>query len=1383
LDAHDAPKVADNVYESEGPHLLLYSANTQASLQRQIENIATYHDSNSKHSTADLAYTLGLRREHLLHRAFSVVPRHGSGGSALGSPSPAVKSSAATADKLVMVFSGQGAQWAGMGADLIQDVPAWRDDIRAMDSVLSSLIHPPNWTIEEELLKSPEHSLVNRAELSQPLCTALQIAQVNQLRRSGISPDAVVGHSSGEIAAAYAAGALSMAEAIAIAYYRGLVTKKQKMQGAMGAVGLSAAETQEFLEEGVVVACENSPSSVTISGDADKVAAVLETIRQKKANVLARLLKVDMAYHSHHMTALAEEYRDLVDAELQEKRWERHTPLVPMHSSVHGGIINTGKQLGPTYWINNLVSPVRFQTAVESILEELSSALFVEIGPHSALAGPLRQICGGKGRPCTYVPTMVRGTSGQEFFLSAMGQLYQQAVPINLESIIEKGKVLHDVPTYAWDHSGSFWHESRVSKDWRFRAFPNHVLLGVKIPESTSMLPVFRNIMNLEDIPWLADHKVRSDVVFPFAGYCSMAGEAIRQITGMDQGYALRHVRALSALVLAENKPVEIVTTLQRKQLTDSTDSDWWEFTITHHAGAAWVANCRGQVRALERTTEAPLSSPKPEPLPRKVKASRFYDALSRSGIVYGPEFRNLEGISASPTEKIAVSSVVPRKDHQTAPFLFHPATMDSCFQLFIAATAQGAGRNLSTTAVPTCIEEIEVHHTGDNMSCRAWCLDEERDIGVDCTANGTCVLRVRGVELTGLGDDDIQPSMIGAGELDHNAAAHLEWLPDFDFIDVSKTFKSTPLMPYELRLQEEMTFLCILDSAERLKGLEACNWHFDKFREWLAHEIAIAHDGKYPVLEPEHVNNLMRLSKADRDARIQELYAQLSGVSSKWAIAECTMRIWEKIDIIFIGQASTLDILMEGNVLTKIYDAISMGHAEFVRLLSNIKPNLRILEVGAGTGGTTEMILRDLTASGGEAAYAKYTFTDISAGFFTQATERFSYAPNMEYKVFDISKDPFEQGFTADSYDLILAPNVVHATTNLNVTLKNLEPLLKADGRLVLTELTAVLRTPNYTFGNFDGWWLSEDDRPWQPYIGVDRWDVELKAAGFSGVEDAAFDAPLPYRCCAAIVSRPARNAARTGTNHITVVCSEPHSGVSQLIISSFEQAQYTVDVVQLGDALPEKQDVICTLDLEAPFFDNVTASQLAAFQAFNTHQQTGGQKVLWLMPPTQIRCKNPRGAQTIGLIRTIRAEMSLALFTLEIDVKEPEFFELVRKVMSKVQRSDDVEQTLEPDREFAVDQGVIKIGRYHPFSLEKELSARVDKDTVDVVKKLSITKPGLLDTLGWSGEKRPVSIGPDEVEIQAKAIGLNFKVMVRHRCSLGNADRKNRTSFSLWV
>ena len=194
----------------------------------------------------------------------------------------------------------------------------------------------------------------------------------------------------------------------------------------------------------------------------------------------------------------------------------------------------------------------------------------------------------------------------------------------------------------------------------------------------------------------------------------------------------------------------------------------------------------------------------------------------------------------------------------------------------------------------------------------------------------------------------------------------------------------------------------------------------------------------------------------------------------------------------------------MEDNLLAEIYNSISFGFSRYTRLLSVSQPKLRILEVGAGTGGTTELLLHDLVGSSSIAnpPYSKYTFTDISAGFFPQAKARFAYAPNMEYRTFDISRDPLEQGFAPGSYDLILAANVVHATENLQATLRNLHPLLGPGGQLVLSEVCpTAAKAPSYLFGNFVGWWLGEaDGRLWEPYIKVDRWDRELRGCRVHG-------------------------------------------------------------------------------------------------------------------------------------------------------------------------------------------------------------------------------------------------------------------------------------------
>ncbi|KAK4183859.1 thiolase-like protein [Podospora australis] len=271
-------------------------------------------DYQSKHPerVRDLSYTLALHREALAYRSFVVV-----GGKTGSEIAPAVKSNNGPA-KIVMVFSGQGAQWPRMGLDLMVADAEFRTDLESMNSLLQQLPTPPSWSLQGELAKIPETSRIYEAELSQPLCTALQIALVRSLRRKGISLDAVIGNSSGEIAAAYAAGALTMEEAITISYYRGFAMKDKARIGAMAAVGIGAAEMATLLIDGVVIAAENSPNSTTISGDLVAIEAVMALIRQQHSDVLCKKLAVDTAYHSHHMIEPGSLYHEYIKAALPD---------------------------------------------------------------------------------------------------------------------------------------------------------------------------------------------------------------------------------------------------------------------------------------------------------------------------------------------------------------------------------------------------------------------------------------------------------------------------------------------------------------------------------------------------------------------------------------------------------------------------------------------------------------------------------------------------------------------------------------------------------------------------------------------------------------------------------------------------------------------------------------------------------------------------------------------------------------------------------------------------------------------------------------------------------------------------------------------------------
>ena len=252
------------------------------------------------------------------------------------------------------------------------------------------------------------------------------------------------------------------------------------------------------------------------------------------------------------MRSLGSLYRALLDEELGTRKLAFGRPKITMFSSVTGKAIESCDSLGPDYWETNQQSPVLFSSAATNALHCHPNSLFIEIGPHSTLAGPLRQICAEAGCTSPYLSTMLRGGNCAENLYSALGQLYQLGIHVNFERIFPEGRALTDLPRYPWEHNAQFWYENRVSREWRFREFGHHGLLGLRVPESTSMQPCWRNVLHLEDEPWLYDHKIQSDVVFPFAGYIAMAGEAIRQITGTETGYSLRHVVAHTALVLVD---------------------------------------------------------------------------------------------------------------------------------------------------------------------------------------------------------------------------------------------------------------------------------------------------------------------------------------------------------------------------------------------------------------------------------------------------------------------------------------------------------------------------------------------------------------------------------------------------------------------------------------------------------------------------------------------------------------------------------------------------------------------------------------------------------------------------------------------------------------
>lgn len=604
----------------------------------------------------------------------------------------------------------------------------------------------------EELCKSKTDSRLNQAEFSQPLCTAVQIVIVNLLRRWSIFPSAVIGHSSGEFAAAYASGSLTSAEAIIGAYYRGLVTKQQKRPGAMAAVGFGREEVAKYLADGVTIACENSPESTTISGDDEQINVVLENITNNHPKAFARRLQVEMAYHSQHMLALGEQYQALLEPHISSS-----APEVPFYSTVLNAVVTEKGELNASYWRKNLESPVLFNTTMEKLLSNhASSNLFLEIGPHSALAGPLRQIFKRHQPDAIYVPTLVRNENDTTSLLTAAGNLYLKGLTIDLNSINSGGSVLTTLPTYPWHHEDSYWDESRITKDWRLRKFPRHDLLGSLVTECSPLEPVWRNMLCLDDVSWVRDHVVSQDIVFPGAGYIAMAGEAIRQVTGIED-FTIRNYSLNTALIVHESSNVEIMFTLRPYRLTMSLDSDWHDFAVFSYNGTSWTKHCAGQVRAGKAYSKLETEPRKFADLPRRVQSARWYQAMRKVGINYGPAFQGLEDISAHPIDNIAVARVPNNVGAHESAYQLHPTTLDFALQLFTAAAWKGQPRDFVAMSLPSYFGEIYVKRPEKNMKIE---LVEDATVTTKGTINGNCVgtvdgeivLRLQDVKLSSIG-------------------------------------------------------------------------------------------------------------------------------------------------------------------------------------------------------------------------------------------------------------------------------------------------------------------------------------------------------------------------------------------------------------------------------------------------------------------------------------------------------------------------------------------------------------------------------------------------------------------------------------------------------
>lgn len=1272
--------------------------------------------------------------------------------------------------------------------------------------------------------------------MSLTLCAAVQIALVRLLESWGIRPTAVTGHSSGEVAAAYTAGGLDLRSAMAVVYSRGaLATKSEgsnEARGAMMAVGLGRAEAESYislLKSGkVVVACINSSSSVTISGDLPAILELESVLKEQ--NIFARKLIVEAAYHSHHMLSSANAYRDALQ---EHMTGEGSLNDVIYTSPMTGKRIFTADTLGPEHWIKNMLQPVEFldsfsEMVSQAATEERPLDFLVEVGAHSALAGPIRQIMKTPDFQHLDVPygsCLVRNVDAVQSTQNLVCQLLSNGLPLDLRPVnFPLGhadvKVLSDLPSYPWNHKNSYWQEPRINAAHRQRSRPAHDLLGSMALGSNPTSPRWRHIIRADDVPWVRDHLVQSTIVYPGAGFICMAIEAASELSNMNgrtvAGFKLSDVEITKALVIPEGSTgVEVELSFrdcaEDKGLSSKTWQEFHVHSIAH--GNSWMSHCHGFI-ALELANDSDSASwmtiPKDTTRLKLLDNSRYtasvdpnklFESLRAVGIHHGASFQNLESIRSTTSQSISTfhiadtATLLPYK--REMPHVLHPTTLDSIFQSAYSVLPDLDG-NQSTAMVPQNIKSIYVENRSstvpgdrfDAYSTLNYHSSQGFSSSIVTTAHGEAssepFVEVTGLYCQSLGDSKARSQIAGEGKL----CSAMHWADDLSSMPsarLKETLKFRPV-PEEVKHIREMTQASYLFIHDVLETITAAD--IEKF---LPHQVTF-HGWMKRVEKQARVNILganssewHRLSEPDRQALFDR-------VSTSSVNGEMVCRVGHNLIPILRQQIAPLQLMMEGKLLYQYYEEALRYPRNYVQVkkilqhFAHKNPQGKVLEVGGGTGGCTRSVLEALSGSGtsDNARFASYDFTDISSGFFEAARDKFqSWRHLMRYRRLDVESNPQEQGFELGSYDLIVACQVLHATASIEKTMSNVRQLLKPGGTLVIVETTHDCLDISIIFGALPGWWLSvEDYRIDGPSLTVEKWNTVLQKCNFTGVDLEVHDCEDEENYAMSVIKSTATGVTTHYDASVTLVSltgDTSASWVSELSksISSLTGTDVSHNTLESLDA--QGKTCIFLGEMSDPVLDCLEERR---FKMLKT-MLTTAKGVLWVTRGSTMKCENPRSALVTGLLRSLRWEdVAKRYVALDLDPKRQAWTQLdtevIKTVFSQAFNLDLEHQSI--DFEYAERDGAIQVPRIFEDHKENDAVAEQPRDPEPELQsfyqpdrelRLEIGTPGLLDTLTFKDDPAALLDLPDDfVEIQPMAFGMNFRDLMAAMGQLADTE-----------
>ncbi|MFG1826652.1 SDR family NAD(P)-dependent oxidoreductase [Microbispora bryophytorum] len=1375
---------------------VVVSARSRTALQQAVERTAAHLTSLDERDFYDVAYTAARRRGAHRHRAVVLADSAAAAARALASPADAetvAEAEAVEHGRVAFVFSGNGSQWAGMGADLLSD-ETFRSAVEAVDAELSARL---GWSVLEELSLPADQSRLSATEVAQPLLFAVQVGLVEMLQAAGVRPGVVLGHSVGEVAAAYTAGALSLAQAAQVIAERGMAQSATRGQGRMAALGLPEAAARQILAgyPQLEIAAVNSDRDVTIAGPDGSLKSLCEDLSARET--FFRELDLDYAFHSGAMDPVRQ---PLAEGLAGLRPCPAHIPLV---STVTGDLIR-GSELDAAYWWRNVREPVRFAAAVERVLGDGFDVL-LEIGPHPVLRSYLRRISGTARVRTAVVTTLRRDEPGPAHVRRAIAELVAAGAQLDWDRYFPRPGAVRSLPAYPWQRERHWIGGPHTWVQTNIDTTIQHPLLGQRMPV---LDPTWQGEIDRVRVPWVADHRAGGAAVMPATGYVEMAIAAAR-LTMPDAAEAVEvdRVDISRAMVVpsqAAAAPVYAQTSLHAETgvVTVASADRQAEQPREHF---------RARVRPLLRRIPPPLDVPALRARIRTpVDVPGYYARAAEGHMVWGPEFQVLTELWAGEGEVLGAYSC---PEQGQGRYQMHPVVLDSALQAGVLWLVESlrSGRGYMPAAIGsvrlwgTPPAQGLVHVRERSSSAEEVCWDivvAGHDGRIAAEVEGCRLRRMPGVHITPVTRYEVAlraAPRAGAPAAPWPAPRPRQLLSGAaEQIDrLRSAWHELDYPRYAARLEEVF--------AHTLAGaLGELTTEGPSGIEELIEACPGAHHRRMlraalPLLEQhgllEHHGLLERLKPTAADSR--ELHNNLLARGAAFAAQSAlSVRVGRCLPELLAGRRAGSDVLDSGGgheLMEQFHDVgpvnlftnrIARALVEqIVRRWPADRP-LRVLEAGAGTGGTTAMLLPVLPAD-----RTRYLVTDLAEAALTRLRQRFAGFDFVDYAVLDLDANPVEQGLTAGGFDLVIAANSLHLARDLPAALRHLSTLLVPGGHLLIAEPHRVGTLLPFVGMQEEFWDFTDRHlRPASPLLSRERWPEVLAEAGYTevvqvGDDDALASGDFSVMLAAAPATTPATThplpdaagtwilAGEDGTDTLTTelgallrtrggdVLHSPLSDDPDHWTDHFPPTAQTITIaIVLGGIVLGGAD---DTDPEAAV-ERITRRAAAlravalACEQLPEHVTT----TLWLVarpcaalpePHAAGVRLHPEDAATWGTTRSLSNEQPRPVIRRLCLHPTGDAAQDAARLTAEL---------LDPGEEDEI--LLTRRGRFVPRLIEPGEHTRDLPVGSGEAYRLRVCDPGLSYTLAWEEIPMPQP-DPDEIVVEVRAIGLNYRDVMR--------------------